>query len=78
MGVIQTSKDQALVVTDSTKVKYKGISKGKKPKEDDSNPKENQKTSEEASSSNKKKKCPYCMKKTLDQKTRASRRPSTN
>ena len=67
MGVIQTSKDQALLVTDSTKVQDKGRPKGKDPKAADSNPKENQKTYEGASNSKKnkkfeKKKCPYCMK----------------
>ena len=82
MGVIHTSKDQDLLVTDSTKVQDKGRPKGKEPKSHDFKPKENHKTSEGASSSNKKKnfekkKCPYCirgfhpkdscMKKTLDQ-----------
>ena len=60
MGVIQTSKDEAPLVTDSTKVKDKGRPKGKEPKE-------NHKTSEGASDSKKKKKfeknlCPYCEK----------------
>ena len=82
MGVIQTSKDQALLVTDSTKAQAKGRSKGNEHKTTDSNPKENQKTSERAFDSKKKKKfdkkkCPYsmrgfhpedlCMKKTLNQ-----------
>ena len=82
MGVIQTSKDQAILVTDSTKVQSKGRPKGKEPKVADSKPKENQETSEGASGFKKKKKfekkkCPYCMrgfhpkdsctKKTLDQ-----------
>ena len=81
MGVIKTSKDQALLVTNSRKAQYKGKSKKKDPKVVDLKPKQNQQTSEGASGSNKKKKfekkkCPYCMrsfhledscmKKTLD------------
>ena len=73
MGVIKTSKYQALLVTDSSKVQEKGKSKKKEPKAADLN----QQTSERASGSErKKKKCPYCvrgfhpedscMKKTLD------------
>ena len=84
MGVIKTSKDQALIVTDSTKAQAKGESKGKEPKADDSKPREDQNTFEGASSSKKKKKfekkmCPYsmrgfhpkdsCMKKQVDQLT---------
>ena len=54
-------------MTDSTKVQYKGRTKGREPKEVDSKPKENQKTSKGASKSNKSnkfenKKCPYCMR----------------
>ena len=45
MGVIQTSKDQALLVTNSSKEKAKGKSKKKDPKVADSNPKQNQKLS---------------------------------
>ena len=41
MGIIKTSKDQALLVIESTKVKSKGKSKGKDPKASDSNPKYN-------------------------------------
>ena len=41
MGVINTSKYQALLVTESTKVQAKGKSKGKDPKASDSKPKEN-------------------------------------
>ena len=78
MGVIKTSKYQALLVTDSSKAQEKGISKKKEQKAADSKPKQNQQTSEGASGSKKKnKKCPYCMrgfhpedscmKKTLDQ-----------
>ena len=82
MGVIQTSKNQALLVTDSTKAQAKGTHKGNEPKVSDSNTKENQNTSEGAFGSKKKKKiekkkCPYCMRgfhledscmrKTLDQ-----------
>ena len=55
MGVIKTSKDQALLVTDSSKAQDKGKSKNKEPKEVDSNPEQNKQTSEEASSSKKKK-----------------------
>ena len=60
MGVIQTSKDQALLVTESSKVQEKGKSKNKETKEADSKPKQNQQTFEGASGSKKKKKkCPY-------------------
>ena len=67
MGVIKTSKYQALLVTHSTKAQAKGRDKGKKHKTIDSNPKDNHKTSEGASGSKKKKKfkkklCPYCEK----------------
>ena len=67
MGVIQTSKNQALLVIDSTKVQAKGKSEGKEPKAADSKPKENQKTYEGASGCKNKKKfekkmCPYCMR----------------
>ena len=55
MGVIQTSKDQALLVTDSSKVQAKGKSKSKEPKAVDSKPKKNQQASEGASGSKKKK-----------------------
>ena len=82
MGVLQTSKNQALLVTYSTKAQAKGRNKGKEPKASNSKPKESHKSSEGASGSKKKKKfekkmCPYCMrvfhpedscmKKTLDQ-----------
>ena len=49
MGVIQSSKDQALLVTDSTKAQAKGRPKGKEPKE-------NHKTTSEGASGSKKKK----------------------
>ena len=67
MGVIKTSKDQALLVTDSRKAQAKGKSKTMEPKEADSKPKQNQQTSEAAFGSKKKKKfenkmCPYCMR----------------
>ena len=66
MGVIKTSKHQALIVTDSSKVQAKGKSKKKEPKAADSNPKQNQQTLEGASGSKKKKfekkMCPYCMR----------------
>ena len=65
MGVIQTSKDQALLVTDSSKVQAKGKSKKKEPKAADSKPKSNQQASEGAFSSKKKKfekkLCPYLL-----------------
>ena len=82
MGVIKTSKDQSLLVTDSTKAQDKWRPKGKDTKLVDPKPKENQKISEGYLVSKKKKKferkmCPYCMrgfhpedscmKKTLDQ-----------
>ena len=67
MRVIKTSKDQAPLVTDSSKAQAKGKSKKKELKVADSNPKQNQQTSEGASSSKQKKKfknklCPYCEK----------------
>ena len=66
MGVIQTSKFQALLVTDSTKAQDKGSSNKKEPKSVDSKPKQNQQPSEGASGSKKKKfennLCPYCEK----------------
>ena len=66
MGVIKTSKDQALLVTDSSKAQDKGKSKKKDPKEVDSKPKHNQKNSEGTSGSKKKKFdkniCLYCVK----------------
>ena len=55
MGVIKTSKDQALLVTDSTKAQAKGRPKGKEHKTTDLKPKENQNTYEGASGFNKKK-----------------------
>ena len=59
MGVIKTSKDQDLLVTDSSKAQEKEKSKKKESKSADSN----QKTSERASGSKRKnKKCPYCMR----------------
>ena len=67
MGVIKTSKYQALLVTDSNKEQAKGKSKGKEHKTTDSNAKENQKNYEGDSGSKKKKKlkkkmCPYCVR----------------
>ena len=67
MGVLQTSKNQAILVTNSTKVQSKGRHKAKEPKAFDSKPKEKQNTSEGASGSKNKKKfennmCPYCMR----------------
>ena len=66
MGVIQKSKDQALLVTDSSKAQTKGKSKKKEPKAADSKPKPNQQASKGASGSKKKKfekkLCPYCEK----------------
>ena len=65
--VIKTSKEQALLVTDSNKAQAKGKYKGKEHKTTDLKPKENDKTFEGASDSKKKKKfekkmCPYCMR----------------
>ena len=67
MGVLRTSKNQAILVTDSTKEQDKGRPKGKEPKAYDLNPNENQNTSEGDSGSKKKKffekkMCPYCMR----------------
>ena len=67
MGVIQTSKNQALFVGDSNNAQERGKHKGKKTKNNDSKPKENQKSSNGASGSKKKKKfektlCSYCMR----------------
>ena len=74
MEVLQTSKNQALLMTnsallmtDSTNAQDKGRHKGKEPKVSDSKPKESQKSSEGAlRSKNEKKfektKCPYCMR----------------
>ena len=66
MGVIKTSKDQALLVTDSSKAQAKGKSKKKEPKAANSKPKHNQQTYEGAFGSKKKKfenkLCPYCVK----------------
>ena len=66
MGVIKTSKDQALLVSNSSKAQAKGKSKKKEPKAADSKPKQNQPSFERASGSKKKKfgkrLCPYCEK----------------
>ena len=63
MIVIHTSKYQALLVTDSSKVQENGKSKKKDPKATNSKPKSNQQSSEGASGSKKKKLekklCPY-------------------
>ena len=82
MGVIQTSKNQALLMTDSNDAQERGKHKWKESKTTVSNPKENQRYSDGASVSNKKNKfdkakCPYymrgfhperqCMNKTSDQ-----------
>ena len=77
MGVIKTSKDQYLLVTDSSKVQEKGKSKKKEPKTTYSEPKQNEKILGSYGSKKKNKMCPYCMrgfhpedscmKKTLDQ-----------
>ena len=56
MGVIRTSKNQTLLVTDSNNAQARGEHKGKETKNIDSNPKENQKYSDGASGSKKKKK----------------------
>ena len=67
MGVLQTSKNQALMKSDSINVQDKGKHKGKEPKASDSKPKESQKSSEGDLGFKKKKKfdktkCPYCMR----------------
>ena len=41
MGVMQTSKNQALLVMDSNNAQVRGKHKGKEPKSTDSKPKEN-------------------------------------
>ena len=55
MGVIKTSKDEALLVFYSSKAQEKGKLK-KEPKSSELNPKQNQQTSEGASGSKKKRK----------------------
>ena len=82
MGVIQTSKNQALLLANSNNAQERWKHKGKETKNTDLKPKENQQSSGGASGSKKKKKfektkCPYCMrgfhpkiqcmKKTIDQ-----------
>ena len=66
MGVIQTSKDQSLLVIDSSKVKEQGKSKKKEPKATDLKPKPSQQYFEGALGSKKKKfekkLCLYCEK----------------
>ena len=54
MGVIQTSKNQELLVTDSNNVQEREKHKGKETKNIYSNPKENQQYSNGASGSKKK------------------------
>ena len=56
MGVIQTSKNQALFVGDSNNAQARGKHKGKETKNTDLNPKENQIYSDGASGSKKTKK----------------------
>ena len=67
MGVIETSKNQALLMTDLNNVQERGKHKWKEPKTIDSKPKENHRSSDGALGSKKKKKfektkCPYCMR----------------
>ena len=66
MGVIKTSKDQVVLVSDSSKAQAKGKSKKKEPKAADSKSRQNQQASKGASGSKKKKfekkLCPYCEK----------------
>ena len=45
MGVLQTSKNQTLMISDSTNAQDKGKHKGKEPISSDLNPKESQKYS---------------------------------
>ena len=56
MGVLQNSKNQDILMSNSTNVKDKGKQKGKDPKASYSNPRENEKTFKGASGSKKKKK----------------------
>ena len=56
VGVLKTSKNQSLLMSDSTNVQDKGKHKGKEPKASDSNPKKNQNSFEGALGSKKKKK----------------------
>ena len=56
MGVIQTSKNQALLVTESNNVQARGKHKGKETKNNDLKPKENQISFDGASGSKKNKK----------------------
>ena len=67
MGVLQTSKNLALLVMNSNNAQARANTNGKETKNIDSNPKENQQSSGGASSSKKKNefektKCPYCMR----------------
>ena len=67
MGVLQTSKKQALMMSDSTNVKAKGKKNGKGPKASYLNPKESKNYSKGDLGSTIKKtfektKCPYCMR----------------
>ena len=56
MGVIQTSKNQELLVIESNNAQGRGKHKGKETKNNDSNPKENQRYFDGASGSKKKNK----------------------
>ena len=56
MGVIQTSKNQALLMKDSNNAQARGKHKGKDPKATNSKPKKNHRYSEGASISKKNKK----------------------
>ena len=56
MGLIQTSKNQELLVADSKNAQARGKTNGKETKNNDSNPKENQQYSRGALGSKKKKK----------------------
>ena len=63
MGVIHTSKNQALLVIESNNAQSRGKNKGKETKKTDLNPKENRQYFDGASGSRKKKtKCTYCMR----------------
>ena len=67
MGVIQTSKNQALLMTGLNNAQERGKHKGKETKTIDLKPRENLISSDGASGSNKKKKfkktrCPYYMR----------------
>ena len=67
MGVLQNSKNQDILMSNSSNAQATGKHKGKDPKAFDSKPKESHNYFEGALGSKKKKtfentKCPYCMR----------------